>query len=307
MGLIIYFDGMYVPEEEAKVSVFDHGLLYGDGVFEGIRAYNGRVFRLKEHIDRFFDSAKAIALEVPHSKAEVMEIVTETFRRNNLASGYCRLIITRGVGDLGLDPRKCSRPCLINITTTISLYPEEVYHQGMDLITIPTRRNLPEAVNPRIKSLNYLNNILAKIECNLAGVQEAIFLNDQGYVAEATADNIFLVKNGVLKTPAAYCGALEGITRNALLELARGMGIPSEETIVTRYDLFVADECFVTGTAAELVPAVNIDGRVIGNGKPGPIFIRLREAFQKLTEHDGEPIYRLTGLDQTAQTHKGKE
>lgn len=290
MGLIIYFDGRFVPEEEAKVSVFDHGLLYGDGVFEGIRAYNGRVFRLKQHIDRFFDSARAISLDIPYSKAEVMEIVLETFRRNNLTSGYDRLVITRGVGDLGLDPRKCPRPCLFNIASTITLYPEEFYRNGLDLITVPTRRNIPEAINPRIKSLNYLNNVLAKIEANLAGVAEAIFLNEQGYVAEATADNLFIVKNGVLKTPATYCGALEGVTRNAVLELARKRGIPTEETIVTRYDIFVADECFLTGTAAELVPVVKVDGRIIGEGRPGPIFAQLLEDFHRLVQEDGEKI-----------------
>ena len=290
MGLIIYFDGRFVPEEEAKVSVFDHGLLYGDGVFEGIRAYNGRVFRLKQHIDRFFDSARAISLEIPYSKAEVMEIVLETFRRNNLASGYDRLVITRGVGDLGLDPRKCPRPCLFNIASTITLYPEEFYRNGLDLITVPTRRNIPEALNPRIKSLNYLNNVLAKIEANLAGVAEAIFLNEQGYVAEATADNLFIVKNGVLKTPATYCGALEGVTRNAVLELARKRGIPAEETIITRYDIFVADECFLTGTAAELVPVVKVDGRIIGDGRPGPVFAQLLEDFHRLVQEDGEKI-----------------
>lgn len=290
MGLIIYLDGQFVPQEEALVSVFDHGLLYGDGVFEGIRAYHGRVFRLKQHVDRFFDSARSINLDIPLSREEVAEVVLETFRCNNCSDGYARLVVTRGVGDLGLDPRKCARPTLFNIASTISLYPQEVYENGMSVITVPTRRNIPEGTNPSIKSLNYLNNILAKIEANLAGVSEAILLNEQGYVAEATADNIFIIKNGVLKTPATYCGALEGVTRGAVLDTARKRGIPTEETILTRYDIFVADECFLTGTGAELVPVVQVDGRTIGNSRPGSLFKQLLEDFRVLAMVDGEPI-----------------
>ncbi|NPV27316.1 MAG: branched-chain-amino-acid transaminase [Firmicutes bacterium] len=291
MGLIIYLNGQFVPEEEAKVSVFEHGFLYGDGVFEGIRAYHGRVFRLREHIDRLYDSAKAITLNIPLTKEEMTEVVLETLRRNNLRDAYIRLVVSRGKGDLGLDPRKCPQPTIVNIASSITLYPPELYEKGMEVITVPTRRNIPEGVNPRIKSLNYLNNIMAKIEANLAGVAEAILLNHEGFVAEATGDNVFIVKNGVLKTPAPYCGLLEGITRNAVIELAKKRAIPVEETVIPRYELFVADECFLTGTAAELIPVIKVDGRVIGDGKPGPIFNQLLADFHELTKVDGPEIY----------------
>ncbi len=291
MGLLIYLNGSFVPEEEAKISVFDHGFLYGDGVFEGIRAYHGKVFRLGEHIDRLYDSAKAINLEIPLTKDEMIEVVCETCRRNNLTDAYIRLVVSRGAGDLGLDPRKCPRPTIVNIASSITLYPEELYQTGLTVITVPTRRNIPEGVNPRIKSLNYLNNIMAKIEANIAGVPEAVMLNQEGFVAECTGDNIFIVKNGVLKTPPPYAGILEGVTRNAVIELAQKRGIPVAEVMLPRYDLFTADECFLTGTAAELIPVTKVDDRVIGNGKPGPIFLQLLEDFHELVKVDGIDIY----------------
>ncbi|MGQ9532670.1 MAG: branched-chain-amino-acid transaminase [Desulfotomaculales bacterium] len=292
MGLIIYLNGRFVPQEEAVVSVFDHGLLYGDGVFEGIRAYHGRVFRLREHIDRLYESAKSIALDIPLNREEMQEVVLETLRRNRLHDGYVRLVVSRGVGDLGLDPRKCSKPTIFCIAASIQLYPEEYYERGLEVITVATRRNVAEAINPRIKSLNYLNNILAKIEANLAGVPEAIMLNNEGYVAEATGDNVFIVKNGSLVTPPPYAGLLEGITRNAVIGLARARAIPVYETLFTRHDLYVADECFLTGTAAEVIPVVRIDGRTIGDGKPGKVTSLLIRDFRELTRHDGVPIYR---------------
>lgn len=292
MGLIIYLNGEFVPEEEAKISVFDHGFLYGDGVFEGIRAYHNRVFRLGEHIDRLYDSAKAINLNIPLSKEEMTEVVLETCRRNNLREAYIRLVVSRGRGDLGLDPRKCPQPTIVNIASSISLYPEELYEKGLDVITVPTRRNIAEGVNPRIKSLNYLNNILAKIEANIAGVPEAIMLTQEGYVAECTGDNIFIAKKGVIKTPSLHLGMLEGVTRNAVIELAEKRGIKVMECVLTRYDLFTADECWLTGTAAELIPVVKIDDRVIGDGKPGPIFNLLLNDFHELVKYDGIEIFK---------------
>ncbi|NLA27179.1 MAG: branched-chain-amino-acid transaminase [Firmicutes bacterium] len=291
MGLIIYLDGRYVPEEQAQVSVFDHGLLYGDGVFEGIRAYYNRVFRLEEHLQRFYESAKSIMLEIPLSIEETREVVLETLRRNDLRSAYVRLVVTRGKGDLGLDPRKCPKPSLFCIASSIQLYPEELYEKGLEVITVPTTRNYNEAVNPQIKSLNYLNNILAKIEANLAGTVEAIMLNPQGYVAEATGDNIFIIKEGVLITPPKYANILNGITRNAVMELARQQGIIVKEELFTRHDLYNADQVFLTGTAAELIPVIKIDGRVIGSGKPGPLFYQLLQDFRDLTRIDGPPIF----------------
>lgn len=291
MGLIIYLNGEFVPEERALVSVFDHGLLYGDGVFEGIRAYNNRVFKLKEHIVRLYESARAIDLKIPLSPEEMMEVVLETCRRNNLRDGYIRLVVTRGPGDLGLDPRKCHRPTVFCIAASIQLYPAELYEKGLELATVATRRNLPEACNPRVKSLNYLNNIYAKIEANLVGVPEAIMLSQEGYVTEATGDNIFIVKNGVLITPPPYLGILEGITRNTVMDLARERGIPVEEKVFTRFDIYNADECFLTGTAAEIIPAVKLDGRVIGSGRPGEITRELMLAFRELTKTDGPVIF----------------
>lgn len=291
MGLIIYLDGQYVSEEKAVVSVFDHGLLYGDGVFEGIRAYHNRVFKLDEHIIRLYNSARTIALGVSVSEEEMKEIVLETCRRNQLRDGYIRLVITRGPGDLGLDPRKCVMNTIFCIAASIQLYPEELYQNGLELITVATRRNLPEACNPQVKSLNYLNNIYAKIEANLAGVPEAIMLNQQGYVSEATGDNIFIIRNNILITPPASAGALEGVTRNAVMEIARSMGIKVEEQLFTRHDIYNARECFLTGTAAEVIPAVKVDGRIIGDGSPGKTTIELMSAFRELVKTDGPMIF----------------
>lgn len=286
----IYVDGKYYSERDAKVSVFDHGLLYGDGVFEGIRAYHGRVFKLKEHIDRLFYSAKAILLELPLSHARLMKATVETCRANKLRDGYIRLVVTRGIGTLGLNPRTCRKPSVIIIADKIQLYPPAYYQRGLDIITVPTTRNLHSALNPAIKSLNYLNNILAKIEANNAGVEEAVMLNAEGFVAECTGDNLFIVKNRALSTPPLSAGALYGITRQTVIELAGEAGLKVSEPNLTRYDLFNADECFLTGTGAELIPVVKIDGRVIGTGKPGPITRRLEEDYHALTKVSGEPI-----------------
>ncbi|TYL09535.1 Branched-chain-amino-acid aminotransferase [Moorella thermoacetica] len=291
MGLIIYLDGEYVDEEEAKLSVFDHGVLYGDGIFEGIRAYDGRVFRLKEHIDRLYDSARHINLDPGLSKEEMTRVVLETCRRNNLRDAYIRLVVTRGKGDLGLDPRKCPRPSIFCIAAAIELYPAELYEKGLELVTLGTRRNSPDALDPRIKSLNYLNNIIAKMEATRAGAPEGLFLNKEGYVAEATGDNIFIVKNGQLITPPPFVGLLEGITRNAVMELAAKAGIPVYEKVFTRHDVYVADECFLTGTAAEAIPVVKVDGRPIGNGQPGPITRDLIARYRELTKTDGPKIF----------------
>ena len=285
----VYINGKLVPEKLAKISVFDHGLLYGDGVFEGIRSYNGRVFKLDEHLERLIHSARAIMLDTP-STATLKEAVLETLRINSLKDGYIRLIVTRGPGDLGLDPRKCSKPSVIIITDKIALYPDEYYKKGLAVMTVTTRRNLPVALNPRIKSLNYLNNILAKIEANNYGVLEAIMLNADGYVAECTGDNIFAVRKGALVTPPTYIGALEGITRDTVLKLAGEMRIPCREEVFTRYELYTADECFLTGTAAEIIPVSNVDSRPIGNGKPGQLTLKLMEKFHELTRTEGVPI-----------------
>ncbi|PYJ04439.1 MAG: branched-chain-amino-acid transaminase [Verrucomicrobia bacterium] len=286
----VYIDGKFYDQEKAKVSVFDHGLLYGDGVFEGIRAYHGRVFKLKEHLDRLFCSAKAILLEIPMSPTDVLKAVLETCRRNRLRDGYIRLVVTRGVGTLGLNPNRCKNPSVIVIADKIQLYPAEFYEQGMAIVTVATTRNLHNAVNPAIKSLNYLNNILAKIEANIAGVEEAILLNAEGFVAECTGDNIFIVKQGQMLTPPLSAGALYGITRSVVIEMAREAGISVSEPNLTRYDLFNADECFLTGTGAEIIPVTKIDGRVIGSGKPGSITRSLVQRYHALTQVSGEPI-----------------
>lgn len=287
----VYVDGKYYDERSAKISVFDHGLLYGDGVFEGIRAYNGRVFRLKEHIDRLFYSAKAILLTIPLDHKTMCAAVVETCRRNKIKDGYIRLVVTRGVGTLGLNPNRCKNPSVIIIAGTIQLYPPELYRKGMEIVTVPTVRNLHSAVNPAIKSLNYLNNILAKIEANNAGCEEAIMLNAEGFVAECTGDNLFILKNGELQTPPLSAGALYGVTRHVVMGLAREKDMPVREVNLTRYDLFNADECFLTGTGAELVPVTKIDGRVIGNGAPGVCTREFIERYHALTKVSGEPIY----------------
>jgi branched-chain amino acid aminotransferase len=282
MSLQIYINGQFYDKENAKISVYDHGLLYGDGVFEGMRSYSGKVFRMQEHMDRLYESALAICLKIPISKEQMASDVNKTLQINNLVNAYIRLIVTRGAGSLGLDPNRTSDPQVIIIADSISLYPEEYYQNGLKIITASTIRNHPAALSPRIKSLNYLNNIMAKIEGLQAGCIEALMLNHKGEVAECTGDNIFIVKGGVLMTPPKDAGILEGITRNAILGLAREHGIPAQEITLTRHDLFVADECFLTGSAAEVIPVVNIDGRPIGSGSVGATTSKLMKAFKAL-------------------------
>jgi branched-chain amino acid aminotransferase len=277
----VWINGKLFDKAEAKISVFDHGLLYGDGVFEGIRIYSGTVFRLREHIERLYESARHILLEIPLGREQMTQAVLDTVKANAKQEGYIRLVITRGPGTLGLDPHKCSHPQVIIIVDDISMYPAESYEKGLRVVTASIIRNHPNALNPRIKSLNYLNNILAKIEADRAGCQEAIMLNHIGEVAECTADNIFLVKHGNLRTPHLAAGILEGVTRNLVIELARAAKIPVQEMALTRHDVLSADECFLTGTGAEIAPIIECDGRTIGNGKPGPITRQLRERFQQ--------------------------
>lgn len=286
--LKIYLDGQFVDEPDAKISVFDHGLLYGDGVFEGIRFYNGRVFLFEEHLDRLYDSAKAILLEIPLKRETMREAVMETVRQNNLRDGYIRLVITRGKGDLGLNPNKCKTPTIFIIAATIELYPEKYYTEGLRVNTVPTQRVSPAALSPAIKSLNYLNNILAKIEGNLYGAQESIMLNAQGFIAECTADNLFVVKKDKIFTPHVSDGALGGITRRLMFELATEMGREIKEVQLTRYDLFVADELFLTGSGAEVVPISEVDGRKIPVGDVTREFIK---HFRARTQNSGTPIY----------------
>ena len=282
--------GKLVDEKDAVVSVFDHGLLYGDGVFEGIRAYNGRVFLLDEHLDRLYDSARAIALEIPLSKSEMSQAVVETCLANDLADGYIRLVVTRGKGTLGLNPYLCKKAEVITIAANIQLYPQELYDNGLRIVTVGTVRNHPEAINPRIKSLNYLNNVLAKIEAINAGCMECLMLNHKGEVAEASGDNVFSIKNGVISTPASSCGALEGLTRNKVMELAREVGYEVRESVMARYDLYVADEVFLTGTAAEVISVVDIDKRQIGDGKPGKVTTELSALYAECARSEGTPI-----------------
>ena len=291
MNLKIYIDGNFHDQAEAKISVFDHGLLYGDGVFEGIRFYNDRVFRLEEHIDRLWDSARAIALDIPMSKSELVAAILETIRQNDLHDGYVRLIVTRGVGSLGLSPDTCRRPSIIVIAATIALYPEELYHKGLTMVTCSTRRTPPAALSPRVKSLNYLSNILGKLEAQNAGAGEGLMLNEQGYVSECTGDNIFIVKKGEISTPHLSSGILAGVTRAVVFELAEKLSIRAVERELIRHDIYTADECFLTGTAAEVIPAVQLDRRLIGHGQPGPITLQLIESFRELTRATGTPIY----------------
>lgn len=286
----IYLNGKLVPEKKAVVSVFDHGLLYGDGVFEGIRSYNSRVFMLEEHIDRLFRSAKAIALEIPISKKAVCDAVVKTCKVNKVFNGYVRLVVTRGVGALGLNPFNCARPQIIVIATSLQLYPKELYERGMSIVTVPTVRNMAEALNPNIKSLNYLNNILAKIEAINAGTPEAIMLNARGFVAEATGDNVFVVKGRTLMTPPSDAGVLVGITREVVMGLARQEGLEVCEKTMTRYDLYTADEVFLTGTAAEVIGVTEIDRRSIGEGRPGEVTRMLTSRFRSYAAANGTPI-----------------
>lgn len=291
MSLVIYVNGNYVKEEDAKISVFDHGLLYGDGVFEGIRAYNNHVFKLDEHLDRLYANAHSIMLDLWLSKEEMKEVVLETCRRNNFRDSYIRLVVTRGYGDLGLDPAKCPKASIICIAAKIQLYPLELYENGLVVNTVASRRNTSESTNPRFKSLNYLNNIMGKIESKLTGTIEAIMLNNEGYVAEATGDNIFIVRKGVLITPPTYAGVLEGVTRNAVMELARKRGIEVREALFSRHDVWSAEECFLTGTAAEVISVIQVDGRLIGDGKPGTMTKMLNQDFRDLTQSDGPVIF----------------
>lgn len=286
----IYIDGEFFDQSTAKISVFDHGLLYGDGVFEGIRYYNGRVFKLDEHIRRLFDSARAIALEIPMSAEEMAKAVLRTIRENEMQDGYVRLLVTRGVGTLGLSPFTCKRPAVVIIAAKIALYPEECYTRGLKLITCATRRPAPASLSPQVKSLNYLNNVMAKVEAIQAGAEEGLMLNEQGYVAECTGDNIFIVKDGRILTPPITAGALGGITRAAIFEIGAALGIEVLEQQMTRYEIFTADECFLTGSAAEVVPVVTLDERKIGDCRPGPVTLRVIEAFREMTRNTGTPF-----------------
>ena len=287
----IYIDGKFYPEANAKVSVFDHGLLYGDGIFEGIRFYNGRVFRLEQHLERLWNSARSICLDIPMTRQEMTEALLETIRQNHLRDGYIRLVVTRGVGNLGLNPEQCKNPSVIIIAATIALYHEDFYRKGLSIVTVATRRSNPASLNPAVKSLNYLNNVMARIEANLASADEALMLNDAGNVAECTADNVFIIKHGQIFTPPTTAGALQGITRSVVSDIAGEFDIKVIEADFTRHDIFVADECFLTGTAAEIVPVVKADGRIIGNGKPGPITTRIIARFREMTHQTGTPIF----------------
>jgi branched-chain amino acid aminotransferase len=286
----VYLDGKFVDSDDAKISVFDHGLLYGDGVFEGIRLYGGNIFRLDEHLERLEYSAKAVMLDLPMTRAQLSEATCETCRQNGLTDAYIRLVVTRGVGDLGLAPWLCPKPTVFIIASKISLYPKEHYENGLAIVTVPTRRINPAALPPTIKSLNYMNNILGKIEAKQFGALEAIMLNDQGYVAECTADNVFIVHKGEIITPGAAQGALKGVTRSTIFDLAKDLNIPIRESVMTRYDIWCADECFLTGSGAEVIPVVKLDGRVIGAGKPGLITQRVLAAFRQRVLVDGTRI-----------------
>lgn len=291
MNLEVYIDGVYYPKENAKVSVYDHGLLYGDGIFEGIRAYNGRVFRLDEHLVRLYDSAKSVSIEIPITLDEMRTIVLETLRRNNLRDSYIRLMVTRGAGDLGLDPRKCKKATIICITDTIKLYPAEAYEKGLRLMIASTRKNPPDCLSPRIKSMNYLNNILAKIEAIGAGLSEAVMLDKNGFLTECTSENIFIVKKRVVYTPTSVVGILEGITRSVVMELAGRLGYDVQMAFLTPHDMYTADESFVTGTGAEILPVVEVDGRKIGDGRVGVVTKQLLSHFRELTRTEGQEIF----------------
>ncbi len=286
----VYINGKYYDENEAKVSVFDHGFMYGDGIFEGIRLYNKNVFKLQNHMDRLFRSAKAICLDLPWTKQEIMDAVCDACRTNNLTDAYIRLIISRGKGKLGLSPFTCSDPQLIIIADQIQLYAPELYENGLKAITVPTRRNSHAALPPMVKSLNYLNNILAKIEAQKLGYQECLLLNNEGYVAECSGDNVFIVFDGKLITPPVSCGSLGGMTREATIDCATKLGIEVVEKPLTRFDVWTADECFLTGTAAKLIPLVELDSRTIGNGKCGPVTKKLLQAFNEMAQKVGVRI-----------------
>lgn len=288
----IYLDGQFVTKDQAKVSVYDHGFLYGDGIFEGIRIYNGNIFKCKEHLDRLYDSAKSIMLNIPLSYQEMEDALVETLRRNELRDGYIRLIVSRGAGNLGLDPNRCPKASVIIIVEQLAIYSEEAYKTGLKTVSVSTRRNIPDALNPKIKSLNYLNNILVKIQSNLSGAGEAIMLNGQGYVTEGSGDNIFIIKNGVITTPPCYLGALDGITRQAIMEICRQKGYSLQEQPFTLHDVYVADEVFLTGTAAEVIAVREVDGRIIGEGHAGPITLKLLEEFRAIVDQDGLKVWQ---------------
>jgi branched-chain amino acid aminotransferase len=290
----VYVNGEFVEKENAKVSVYDHGFLYGDGVFEGIRVYDGNVYRLDEHLQRLYESAQSIMLNIPHTKEELTDIIVETLKRNSLRDAYIRLVISRGKGDLGLDPFKCKKQGVIIIAEKLAIFPKELYETGLEIITVASRRNRPDVLSPKVKSLNYLNNILVRIEASLAGVSEALMLNDQGYVAEGSADNVFIVKNNVIKTPPGYLGALEGITRNAIIKIAAEQGYDVREEPFTRHDVYVADEVFLTGTAAEVIAVVKVDGRTIGGGTPGPHTAKILQYFRQSVVKEGVKVYPET-------------
>ncbi|MEC0309683.1 branched-chain-amino-acid transaminase [Paenibacillus lautus] len=287
----IYLDGEFVTKENAKVSVFDHGFLYGDGIFEGIRIYKGNIFKCKEHLDRLYDSAKSIDLVIPLAYDELLEAMAETIRRNDMRNGYIRIVVSRGAGNLGLDPRRCPKPTVLIIVEQLAIYSEEAYLNGLKAVSVAQRRNIPDALNPKIKSLNYLNNILVKIQSNFAGADEAIMMNAQGYVTEGSGDNIFIVKNGVVTTPPCYLGALEGITRQAIIDLCDKLGIKLKEEPFSMHDVYIADEVFFTGTAAEVIAAREIDGRMIGKGQAGPITLQLLEEFRRIVDQDGYKVW----------------
>jgi len=287
----IYLNGEFVTKQDAKVSVYDHGFLYGDGIFEGIRIYNGNIFKCNEHLERLYDSAKSIMLDIPLTMDEMRQALIESVKRNGLRDGYIRLVVSRGPGDLGLDPRRSPKANVIIIVEQLAIYPEEAYVNGLTIVSVSTRRNVPDALNPKIKSLNYLNNVLVKIQANLAGVGEALMLNSQGYVTEGSGDNIFIVKKGVILTPPCYLGALEGITRAAIIEIARKAGYVVKEEPFTLHDVYVADEVFMTGTAAEVIAVREVDGRIIGSGKAGPITTFLLKEFRSIVDKDGVQVY----------------
>ncbi|WDL97994.1 branched-chain-amino-acid transaminase [Alicyclobacillus sp. ALC3] len=291
MAQWIYLNDQLVPKEEAKVSVYDHGFLYGDGVFEGIRVYGGNIYRLHEHMERLYDSAKAILLNIPYSYDEMTKIIVDTVLANELEDAYIRLVVSRGVGNLGLDPLTCQSPNVIVIVEPLALYPKELYQNGLEIVTVATRRSRSDILNPKLKSLNYLNNILVKIEAHLAGVSEALMLNTEGYVAEGSGDNVFVMRRGEIWTPPSYIGALEGITRAAIIQLAREQGYTVHIEPFTRHEVYTADEVFLTGTAAEVIPVVKVDGRVIGEGKPGEVTRRLEALFRERVVVDGVKIH----------------
>ncbi|WP_078597419.1 branched-chain-amino-acid transaminase [Evansella clarkii] len=287
----IFLSGEFVKKEDAVVSVYDHGFLYGDGVFEGIRVYSGNIFKLDEHLDRLFESAQSIMLTIPYTKEELTNIIVDTVRKNQLKTAYIRVVVSRGAGNLGLDPAYCSQPRVVVIAEELALYPQSLYEKGLRVGSVASRRNRPDVLSPQVKSLNYLNNILVKLEANQAGVDEALMLNDQGYVTEGSADNIFIVKNGTIRTPPVYLGALEGITRNAIISLAKELGYELQETPFTRHDVYTADEVFLTGTAVEVIAVVEVDGRKVQEGKPGEVTNHLLSEFRKLVLTDGVQCY----------------